>query len=524
MFVHHALALYGPARHGDPSPRGSAWATSAPAPEHGVSPRARSAWSRRHEPWRCCAAATTCCPRHRRPRRRRAVAPAGAGFDALADGSTRGPSSRTSSRRSRRRRSRRAGGRGDNPGAPGRSPRASRRPTVPGAFAALDLSCSGGSTACSRGEHRGLRLGPGSDAEELTRYRPGETTSAASTGTSPRAASAAGLADPGRPRARHLAALDETASMAFGTAPPRRATSPTCSPRPWGCSPTGRETGRTRPLLGAAGMRWSRRAGRVMARRSPRRRSAARRGRPGGGGTPATGSRRPSTRSPGGPPSRAADRRHRPPRPVGRTDRPFPGSPPLRRLAARHDVVVVEVLDPRELDLPDVGLVVLVDPETGRQREVWTSPRLRPPYAAAAAAHRGRRCGARSVRRRARPPAHRPRLGPRPRPLHPLPPARAARHPPGGPDDLPVPVVASAAAPRPRSAVAYLLAARRRRRYVVRFAALPMLENLRPARPGGVGTPLPPRSSWPCRPSPSPSHVPRWSCGSRTSGRRRRRH
>src|SRR5690606_15226529 len=30
---------------------------------------------------------------------------------------------------------------------------------------------------------------------------------------------------------------------------------------------------------------------------------------------------------------------------------------PLRRLASRHQVLAVEVIDPRELDLPDIGLV-----------------------------------------------------------------------------------------------------------------------------------------------------------------------
>jgi uncharacterized protein (DUF58 family) len=61
---------------------------------------------------------------------------------------------------------------------------------------------------------------------------------------------------------------------------------------------------------------------------------------------------------------------------------------PLRRLAARHQVLAVEVLDPRELDLPDVGLLTLVDPETGRRREVATTRRLRERYAAAAAEQR----------------------------------------------------------------------------------------------------------------------------------------
>jgi uncharacterized protein (DUF58 family) len=62
---------------------------------------------------------------------------------------------------------------------------------------------------------------------------------------------------------------------------------------------------------------------------------------------------------------------------------------PLRRLAARHQVLAVEVVDPRELELPDVGLLAVVDPETGRRREVWTGRRgLRTRYAEAAAEHR----------------------------------------------------------------------------------------------------------------------------------------
>jgi uncharacterized protein (DUF58 family) len=62
---------------------------------------------------------------------------------------------------------------------------------------------------------------------------------------------------------------------------------------------------------------------------------------------------------------------------------------PLRRLAMRHQVLAVEVTDPRELELPDVGLITLVDPESGRRREVSTaSRRLRARYAAAAALQR----------------------------------------------------------------------------------------------------------------------------------------
>jgi uncharacterized protein (DUF58 family) len=45
----------------------------------------------------------------------------------------------------------------------------------------------------------------------------------------------------------------------------------------------------------------------------------------------------------------------------------------LRALALRHEVVVVEVRDPRESSLPAVGLLMLVDPETGQRVEVQTS-------------------------------------------------------------------------------------------------------------------------------------------------------
>ena len=62
---------------------------------------------------------------------------------------------------------------------------------------------------------------------------------------------------------------------------------------------------------------------------------------------------------------------------------------PVRRLAARHEVIAVEVVDRREQALPDVGPLVLVDPESGRRREVHTGDRrLRERYASAVAAHR----------------------------------------------------------------------------------------------------------------------------------------
>jgi uncharacterized protein (DUF58 family) len=60
----------------------------------------------------------------------------------------------------------------------------------------------------------------------------------------------------------------------------------------------------------------------------------------------------------------------------------------LRGLASRHELIAVEVLDPRDVDLPEVGTVVLADPESGRQREVHANPVLRREFAAAAAEHR----------------------------------------------------------------------------------------------------------------------------------------
>ena len=62
---------------------------------------------------------------------------------------------------------------------------------------------------------------------------------------------------------------------------------------------------------------------------------------------------------------------------------------PLLELASRHDVVAVEIRDPREQELANVGFLRLVDPETGRQLRVDTrSRRLRERFAAAASAER----------------------------------------------------------------------------------------------------------------------------------------
>lgn len=56
-----------------------------------------------------------------------------------------------------------------------------------------------------------------------------------------------------------------------------------------------------------------------------------------------------------------------------------------RMLARKHDVIALVLSDPREVRLPDVGVVALEDAETGATRHVDTSDgRLREAYAAAA--------------------------------------------------------------------------------------------------------------------------------------------
>jgi uncharacterized protein (DUF58 family) len=73
---------------------------------------------------------------------------------------------------------------------------------------------------------------------------------------------------------------------------------------------------------------------------------------------------------------------------------------PLRAIAGRHEVLGIEVLDPRDVELPDVGDVILQDAESGVIREFTIDPPLRDDFAKAAAAHRAevaqtlRGCGA----------------------------------------------------------------------------------------------------------------------------------
>jgi uncharacterized protein (DUF58 family) len=63
--------------------------------------------------------------------------------------------------------------------------------------------------------------------------------------------------------------------------------------------------------------------------------------------------------------------------------------PSLRALRGKHDLLAFELVDPRELELPPVGMLTLVDPETGRSRHVQSSsPRVRARYAELASEQR----------------------------------------------------------------------------------------------------------------------------------------
>jgi uncharacterized protein (DUF58 family) len=59
---------------------------------------------------------------------------------------------------------------------------------------------------------------------------------------------------------------------------------------------------------------------------------------------------------------------------------------PMRIIARRHDLIAVSITDPRELALPDAGLITLADAETGKRLMIdSSSPEVRRAFAASAA-------------------------------------------------------------------------------------------------------------------------------------------
>lgn len=67
---------------------------------------------------------------------------------------------------------------------------------------------------------------------------------------------------------------------------------------------------------------------------------------------------------------------------------------PLIRLGLRHDLLAIPVHDPRERDVPPIGLVELVDPATGRRREIRVTADVQRRFADAAREQSDRRLAA----------------------------------------------------------------------------------------------------------------------------------
>jgi uncharacterized protein (DUF58 family) len=64
---------------------------------------------------------------------------------------------------------------------------------------------------------------------------------------------------------------------------------------------------------------------------------------------------------------------------------------PLARLSLRHELLAITVRDPREEDIPPIGLVDVADPATGIVREVRVTAKVQERFAAAAAEQRTER-------------------------------------------------------------------------------------------------------------------------------------
>jgi uncharacterized protein (DUF58 family) len=252
-------------------------------------------------------------------------------------------------------------------------------------FRSLDLTVQRRLDGLLHGDHAGLRLGPGSEAEELARYQPGHDVRRIDWNVTARAREPHVWLTRAEHELDTWLLIDQTPSMAFGTAAAEKSDLAATVGGAVGLltDAPGNRLGVV--TLTAAGVTWSRPlAGRVAAHRVLRAPSPPR------DGAAPLGLAEALT---------ALGRRHRRPGlrivvsdlldPAGEIRRPFDWEAPLRRLGARHDVIVAEVLDPRELELPPVGQLVLVDPESGRQRDVATGDlRVRTAYAEAAAAHR----------------------------------------------------------------------------------------------------------------------------------------
>lgn len=66
-------------------------------------------------------------------------------------------------------------------------------------------------------------------------------------------------------------------------------------------------------------------------------------------------------------------------------------SPPMSALSMRHDLLAIGVIDPREFDVPPIGLVTFADPSTGSTREMMVTNDVQRRFAYLAAQQRTER-------------------------------------------------------------------------------------------------------------------------------------
>jgi uncharacterized protein (DUF58 family) len=265
--------------------------------------------------------------------------------------------------------------------APERSPaRPGPGPTPEALLRALDLTVRRRIEALVPGEHRARALGPGTDLALVRPYEIGDDVRVIDWNVTART---------GAPHVRvHVAeralvtwlVLDTSPSMAFGTADRRK----------WDVA-----EGVVLAVSHVASRRGNRLALATFGDRDPLARPP-RQGRAGLLGALLALRREPET-APVGPTSLGEA--------LGRAGRlsgqrglvvvvsdfrgPRDWRAPALELAARHELLAVEVRDQREQELPDVGDLWLVDPETGRQLRVDTGRHdLRERFAARAAEER----------------------------------------------------------------------------------------------------------------------------------------
>lgn len=253
------------------------------------------------------------------------------------------------------------------------------------AFGKLELTVRRQVDGTQHGDHQGLTLGPGSQAEELVAYQPGHDVRRIDWNATARAGEPQVWLTRAERALDTWILLDRSPSMAFGTSELEKSEVATWSAAALGMLRRGAQDRVGVGLLEADGLRWLRPgSGRSTSRRVLRTPEAQRAG--------------PMPMTLGQAISRMVRQAPRPGIRIivsdlldadGAVEGPFEWEEPLRRLCARHDVIVIEVVDVRDLDLPDVGELLLIDPESGTQRLIATSDRkLRNDYRAAALQHR----------------------------------------------------------------------------------------------------------------------------------------